>query len=87
MKVIVELPDYDPNHGIQYNWERGFTIAVSAEGKEIFLDANKAGLVSLANHLLFLAQNSVPFGSHMHLDDSNSLESGSSILTITKKDL
>ena len=51
---------------------------------EILISANKAGLVSLANHLLALAQDDVKIGTHIHFDDLNSLEENSVGLIIEK---
>jgi hypothetical protein len=48
------------------------------------LSANAAGLVSLARHLLTLAQSSVSAGSHIHYDAPNLLEEGSRELIIGK---
>ena len=50
----------------------------------IILNSNKVGLVSLANHLLNLAQEDVPSGYHIHLDAYGSFEEGSSDLIISK---
>lgn len=44
--------------------------------------ANKSGLISLANHLLNLGQDDISFGHHLHFDEYNSLEEGSSELII-----
>ena len=46
--------------------------------------ANKAGLISLANHLLTLAQDEVEDGAHIHLDEHNSLEKDSVDFIIEK---
>ena len=51
----------------------------------VVVTANKAGLLSLAKQLLFLAQDEVPMGYHFHLDETNSLEQGSLELIIQKK--
>ena len=63
-------------------WEDGFTIKVRGEGKEVVISANREGLLSLANQLKALADESV--GSHIHYDEYNSLEEGSSELLIER---
>ena len=63
-------------------WEDGFTIKVRGEGKEGVMSANREGLLSLANQLKALANESV--GSHIHYDEYNSLEEGSSELLIER---
>ena len=63
-------------------WEDGFTIKVKVEENTVVISANKEGLLSLARHLTDLADAEV--GSHIHYDEYNSLEEGSSELIIEK---
>ncbi len=84
MRMEIELEDYKKEKGLQMKWENGFCIEVKAEEGEVVIFANKAGLISLANHLLTLAQDEVPEGSHIHLDEYNSLEENSAELVIEK---
>ena len=63
-------------------WEQDFVIHVRAEGNEVILSANRAGLISLANHLSALAEESP--GTHLHLDAYNALEDGSAELILEK---
>jgi hypothetical protein len=83
-KMIVEVPNYKLEEGFKFNWSHGFELCLQVDSNVITLSANKAGLLSLANHLLNLAQDEVPSGYHIHLDEYNSLESGSSDLIIQK---
>ena len=46
--------------------------------------ANKEGLISMANHLINLAQNTIPIGYHVHLDKINAFEENSNELVIEK---
>ena len=64
------------------NWVDGFEIRVSAEHGEAVISANKEGLLSLAQQLTALAEETA--GSHIHYDDYNSLEERSAELTIEK---
>ena len=82
--VIVEVPEYDPERGLRTEWDDGFEIGVRVQDGEVVVTANPAGLRSLARHLLVLAQDAVPVGHHIHLDDSNSLEDGSVGLILEK---
>ena len=66
------------------NWQNGFKITFTIENKQGKLSANKAGLISLANQLLDLAQENN--GCHIHYDINNSLEDNSSELIIEKHD-
>ena len=84
MKISLDIPDYSPETGIVLKWEDDAEIKVSAENGEVLIEANVDGLTSLANHLLNLAQTTVPSGAHIHLDEHNSLEDGSSDLIIAK---
>jgi hypothetical protein len=85
MQVIIDLPEYDPAKGLQYKWEQGFSISVSADKEGVTIQGNNAGLRSLANHLLTLANEHVPVTSHIHLDCDSGLEDGSASLVITKE--
>ena len=84
MKISLDIPDYSPETGIVLKWEDDAEIKVSTEDGEVLIEANADGLTSLANHLLNLAQTAVPSGAHIHLDEHNSLEDGSSDLIIAK---
>jgi len=67
---------------MEFIWENDFVIKVSVDGNTTIVSANKAGLTSLAKNLTLLADELS--GSHIHLDDYNSLEEGSSELIIEK---
>ena len=83
MKYTIEVKDYD--HRIRLTWEPDATISVTHnEYGETVVKANRDGLISLANHLLTLAQDSVPSGAHIHLDQYNSLEVGSAELILER---
>ena len=62
------------------DWVDGFEIHVSIDTGEAVISANKEGLLSLAQQLTALAEESV--GSHIHYDENNSLEEGSTELII-----
>ena len=63
-------------------WEDGFEISTSAQEGEVTISANREGLVSLARILMDLADESL--GTHVHLDEGNSLEDGSVGLIIER---
>lgn len=84
MKVEIELEDYSKEEGIKLKWERGFNIKIERKGDEVLILANKAGLISLANHLLTLSQDEILEGAHIHLDENNSLEQSSLDVIIEK---
>jgi hypothetical protein len=85
MKIVIDLPDYDPAKGLQYKWELGFCVNVLVDDEGVTIQGNKEGLRSLANHLLTLADEQVPMTSHIHLDRESGLEDGSAALLITKE--
>ena len=64
------------------NWVDGFEIRVIVEHNEAVISANKEGLLSLAQQLTALAEETA--GSHIHYDDYNALEERSAELTIEK---
>lgn len=80
----INVPKYDRNTGLRLCWSGSYSIMVSANNNEVVISANREGLVSLANHLLNLAQTDVPCGTHIHLDEYNSLEDGSQSIIIEK---
>ncbi len=84
MNKKIELDKYDERLGLQLNWEDDFRIEVKNIDDEFFLIANSEGLISLARHMLTLAQLDVPVGTHIHLDEYNSLEEGSANFIIEK---
>ncbi|MDH6109046.1 hypothetical protein P3T36_006031 [Kitasatospora sp. MAP12-15] len=69
-----------------YSWEEDARISVRSFGAELVIEANAAGLRTLAGHLLTLAQDGTPDGSHLHLEESNGLEDGSVSLVLERND-
>ena len=63
-------------------WVDGYEIKAVAESGSIIISANREGLLSLARQLMALA-DSMP-GDHIHYDDQNSLEEGSSEMIIER---
>ena len=83
-EIKINIPEYDD--AIELIWDDNFKIKTSIPYDTITIEANREGLLSLARHLLLLAQEEVPNGSHFHLDDFNSLENNSVELIISKND-
>ncbi|MEU3346606.1 hypothetical protein ABZ723_16790 [Streptomyces sp. NPDC006700] len=69
-----------------FMWEEGARIEVRDLGGEIVIEANAAGLRSLAGHLLTLAQDGTPDGAHLHLEENNGLGEGSASLVLERCD-
>ena len=67
---------------MEFHWIDGFEISVTIKDGAVLVSANKEGLLSLANHLMTLAE--APSRDHFHLDADNSLEDGSVELIIEK---
>lgn len=82
-KITVEVPVY--RESFQFNWTEDFNISTSVAQGTIKIVLNKEGLLSMANHLLNLAQDEIPSGYHLHLDEHNSLTEGSVELIIEKE--
>lgn len=85
-EIRVSIPSYDKKNGIHLEWQGDFSISIQVKGNAICIIANKDGMISLASHLLNLAQEGVPNGTHIHLDDYNSLEQGSVELILERVD-
>ena len=84
MDVKLSIPEYTGD-AFQFDWEDGFEIEAKIKGNEVVISANKAGLLSLAKHLIALSQDAIPKNYHIHLDEYNSLEEGSSELIFERK--
>ncbi|MFD7440105.1 hypothetical protein [Streptomyces sp. NPDC059909] len=69
-----------------FAWEDDVWIKVRDLGGEIVIEANAPGLRTLAGHLLTLAEDGVPDGSHLHLEDSNGLADWSVGLVLERTD-
>ncbi len=83
-ELKINIPEYDD--AIELVWDDNFKIKTSTPYNTITIEANRDGLLSLARHLLLLAQKEVPSGSHFHLDEFNSLEDTSVELIISKNE-
>ena len=65
---------------MKIKWIDGFSIRVSIVNGAAVIYANKEGLLSLADQLTDLAEEST--GSHIHYDEHNALEEGSAEMII-----
>lgn len=84
MGMAVPVRPYAPETGVRLFWVPGTRIHVRAEGAEVHVKANSAGLLSLASHLLALHQYPVPDGSHVHLDEFSGMDDGSAEVVIER---
>lgn len=75
VKQVVDVPDFRPESGLRFDWDEGFEIYLSVDAEEVLIKANRAGLISLARHLLTLAQEEVSGGAHIHLTADQEIES------------
>ena len=64
------------------NWIDGSEISVDHDHDEVVISANREGLLSLAKHLTALADGEP--GEHVHYDEFNSLEEGSTEIIIER---
>ena len=60
MERTLKIGSYSADRGLQLEWSPGFEIDVQLQSGEIVIRANKTGLISLAQHMLTLAEDSVP---------------------------
>jgi hypothetical protein len=86
MERLVKIGSLTPGGGLRLEWTYGFRIEVSAGSDEVLIRANKAGLTSLAQHLLTLAEDDVASGAHVHLDAGRELEDASRDLVLERTD-
>ena len=83
--VTLSVPKYKGS--FLFDWEDGFVIrSWKEENGAVCIEANKAGMISLARHLLEMAQDDVPEFMHFHLDGFfGPLEEGSTELILVKR--
>ncbi|MEW9531124.1 hypothetical protein [Microbispora sp. NPDC049125] len=84
MGVTVEIREYVKNRGIELVWDDLAEVSVSRGVDGVIILANRAGLETLARHLLTIAQDGVETGSHIHLDEYSGLEDGSVALIMER---
>ena len=67
---------------MKVEWVEGFEIQVKIQDGTAVISANKEGLLSLAKQFTALAEG-IP-GDHIHYDEHNSLEDGSSGMVVER---
>ncbi|MFC8829433.1 hypothetical protein ACFT9I_29270 [Streptomyces sp. NPDC057137] len=75
MDRVIDVPEYRVGEGLHFAWDDDFEIELTVRSAEVVIKANRAGLTSLARHLLTLAQQGVHGGSHIHLTADQEIES------------
>ena len=68
---------------MEIEWVDGFEIRVKIDHDAVVISANKEGMLSLAKQLTALAE-AAP-GQHIHYDEYNSLEDGSTEMIIVRE--
>jgi hypothetical protein len=84
MRQELEIPEYSRESGLHYVWEPESLISVTRSKNGVLISANRDGLISLARHLLTLAQSSVPGFVCIHLSEWTGLEPGSIEFVVEK---
>ena len=67
---------------MKIEWTEGSEIRVKTDGREVMISANREALLSLAAQFRALAEGKP--GDHIHYDEYNSLEDGSSAMIVEK---
>jgi hypothetical protein len=75
MERVIDVPEYRDGEGLHFIWDDNFEIELTVRSTEVVIKANRAGLTSLARHLLTLVQQGVREGSHIHLTADQEIES------------
>ena len=68
MKITLEIPDYD-GRATDVIWKQDAAVRVDIFGRGVVITANSDGLISLAKQMMYLAEETVPSGCHVHYDD------------------
>jgi hypothetical protein len=84
MEFKYDPPRYSDTTGIRIEWERDVSLSAEVVSGDVIIQANRAGLLTFAKHLITLAQEAAPPGTHLHYDAGNELEEGSLALVIEK---
>jgi hypothetical protein len=85
MKIEVTVPEYSREHGLApLAVEPDTILGAGMLNEKVFISGNKAGLMSLAIHLLALAQDDVPVGRDILYGAWNWLAPGSTPVLIRK---
>ena len=79
--TLIRCPRNEVNT-VKIEWKDDFMIKVKIETGAAVISANREGMLSLAAQLSALADSKI--GEHIHYDESNSLETGSSELIIER---
>ena len=83
----VEIWTYDKALGVGTWWEDDARVLIEDDSGGVVISGNRAGLRSLARHLLTLADESVPAGRHFDFDwYGGGLDEGSRELRIEVED-
>jgi hypothetical protein len=85
MNADVDLGSYSAESGLRLTWVPGYKVRVAVTDGEVLITANQQGLLSLAQHLLTLAQADVPSGVHAHMEPGLELEEDSTALILDKQ--
>lgn len=75
MDLVIDVPEHRAGEGLRFAWDDDFEIELKVGPREVVIKANRAGLTSLARHLLTLAQQDVREGSHLHLTADQEIDS------------
>lgn len=83
-KILIDVPAY-ARSGVFPILEENYALHIEIDNTStVVIKANKGGLISLARHLLTLAQEEYPVGSHIHYDEASILDDGSRPLIVDK---
>lgn len=84
--INLYYPLYTKEKGVLWNWNENSKVSVKIDfdEKSCLISWNKEWLLSLAQHLVSLAQDWAPTWTHFHFDDFSSLEKGSDEIIFEK---
>ena len=85
LELTISVPEYSPFGGLTFeSWPELRIRVTQLEGETVIL-ANAEGLIGLARRLLALAQDGIPDGFHLHLEDGVQLQTGSAGLVLERE--
>lgn len=68
MDMVINFPKYNEDDGIDVIWNNNARCHITVTQDEVIIEANEEGLMCLGKQLIYLADTSIPKGSHVALD-------------------
>ena len=82
--IRLDVPSWTQEQGTPIEFDEAARVTARFDGRSTLIEANAAGMRSLARLLLTLAAADVPDGTHVHLDHFTGLMDGTSEVIVER---